>query len=180
MFKILVNGKPKSTKATEPEKKLKRAIRFMKRIDHANALKTVFDEIREQLMEDTLNRDVAPLSRTRSNKKLTHYLIQPEALKNTRHLYDQLKSKMTGTSTEKVSINFGYYVNYGKNLEEGGRLSSKLRKHLIMEQGVDEDAVPEFTVPYPIIVPIWNKHKEKVTEQILKEVFQRFKENFDK
>ena len=137
-------------------RQMRRDLKFVDNIFHET-----LNEIADLVLDDTLNE-------TREGRSgLRHFV--------TGDLFNSIGLRVSGTTKDEVEITFGYFIQYGLNLEQGGPRSRNLRKNQQLNNGASKEDVEQMTRAYPIIVPTWEKHKNQVSEDIRKQVFESFK-----
>lgn len=116
-------------------------------IDPTDLLDNVLFEIRNNIIIDTLNNDGSNID------EIVHIL--------TGNLFDSIDAKVVERFHDSLvrgtAIDFGYFIPYGANLEEGVDGHSKA---------------------YPIIRPIWDRSKNQFKEDLYEEVKTVFRQNF--
>ena len=123
------------------------AISEMQDVDYADALDVILFEIRKNIVDDRINEANA---KALGRPLPIEHIISGD-------LFNSITSKVF-LDNDVADIELGYFVPYGKNLEEGD---------------VNSEA-------YPIIMPVFEANKEDFKEQVFEKVAEKFKESFSR
>jgi hypothetical protein len=115
-------------------------------INMSKIMSETLDEIRRYVSLDTLNIANARARRDGGEPDLTHIISGK--------LFKSIDVKRTSKSNDSAEYDFGYFVDYGLNLEKG---------------------TPN-TKAYPIITRVWNNDKNLVFNDTVDAIYDKFKE----
>jgi len=163
------------TSGFEAEKAIKKSLRAARKINASYHLSNILEEIRQNLLQDRLND--FPESRSSENKQ-SHYI--------TGDLYRSVGFRVTGSTKDEININFGYFINYGENLELGGPINPEVLKRKLKAQAdkmkdismMDFDFEEESRA-YPIISVLWERKKHTIVEDITDDILMKFRNEFE-
>ena len=151
MFKIRIEqtNKGKTTKNRKNNFKLKFPFQMAKagrqsrnslrKVNIEDVFEPLLTEISLNILEDRLNE--APESRKGT---LTHF--------QTGDLFRSIDLRVSGTRSDEVHMDFGYFISYGLNLELGGPRSRSLRNFQILENGASTSETERNTRVYPCLL----------------------------
>lgn len=166
----VVNGAETPVKNVRSSKVNKKIKKILSNSVHSyvhigQILQPTVDFIRATLLDDHLNQ---PPEQRADESPFMHYV--------TGRLYRNTKYHIVQKTPTDISVNFGYFVDYGKNLELGGPLPEKPVK--TKRRKKKKDRKQRKSTAYPIIVPVWDIHKASVFKQVSDAFFNNFKKKF--
>ena len=109
----------------------------------------IFSGLVSEIRSNLLNDTFNDIAENRSDRRGDHYI--------TGELYSSVDAVADLVPGHWLDIEVGYFENYGLNLELG----------------------TDFTQDYPIIMPLWEQHKEAISDNIQSAVLRKFASDFD-
>jgi len=159
--------KAKLTGITAVKRKLASAVREYQLINISDVLEPVVAEIRSNLLSDWLND---PPPHRDEEEPFMHFV--------TGDLYRSVRVEPT-YKRGSIEANFGYFIEYGLNLETGGPTTDTRDKEEFLTNQQYTGTGSDSSVPYPIIQQVWEIHRLRVKKDILDAVVEKFKEGFN-